>query len=492
MGRINDLGVKYTYALKKSSISRRWLVNGVGVVLIMLVLLVFGFYFESKSIYYNTAKQIMLTRAEITANSIVSSSAQTSNLSAEVRNVIENFEDKDKMTVMAINYKGIPTISSSGFSNMSDTKIPDYEQAMASFDGIGVFEGKLENGEKVIAVTMLLPVASSEYSAIRFISSTRILDSNTFKINLIFIGVCFAIMLCILISGVYFLRSIVVPIKNIGVAAKSIASGDYEARIVNDKSDELGELCDTINDMAHQLSITDRAKNEFISSVSHELRTPLTAIKGWGETLQMTTEKDTETIQRGMRVIINETERLSQMVEELLDFSRLQNGNFTMNKGKMDILAELGEAVVIYAERAKQDGIVLQYNEPVMMPFVYGDKNRLRQLFLNVIDNAIKYSDKGGTVTISATSDEENITILVQDTGCGIKAEDLPQITEKFFKSNHTRRGSGIGLAVANDIVKQHNGEMKFRSVEGLGTTVEIVIPIMIEAEETDVVKTEE
>ena len=283
-------------------------------------------------------------------------------------------------------------------------------------------------------------------------------------------------MLLMLFSGLYFVKSIVIPVRQIGTTARRFATGDFSVRIAKKNDDEIGELCDIINHMADELSNAESMKNEFISSVSHELRTPLTAIKGWSETLTEMID-DHETIQKGMRVIGNETERLSQMVEELLDFSRMQNGRFTLMKTTMDILAELGEAVLIYAERAKRENIEVIYNEPEMLPFVYGDKNRLRQVFINIIDNAIKYSDAGGIISIEAIEVEDKIEISISDTGCGISEVDLPKIKTKFYKANHTKRGSGIGLAVANEIIIMHNGQLDIMNEQGVGTTVIITLP---------------
>ena len=183
-------------------------------------------------------------------------------------------------------------------------------------------------------------------------------------------------------------------------------------------------------------------------------------------------------MKKGMRVISAETERLSGMVEELLDFSRIQNGRFSLVFQKMDLLAELGEAVLMYAEKAKRDNIEIIYEEPEMLPVIYGDKNRLRQVFINIIDNAIKYSDPGGRVKIDAFARDEKIMITVADSGCGISPDDLPMIKTKFFKANHTRRGSGIGLAVANEIISMHHGSIDIESTLNVGTTVIITIPI--------------
>ena len=248
-------------------------------------------------------------------------------------------------------------------------------------------------------------------------------------------------------------------------------------RIEKRTDDELGELCDSINYMAGELENTEKMKNEFISSVSHELRTPLTAIKGWSETLYTLGADDPETFKKGMRVIAGETERLSGMVEELLDFSRIQDGRFTLTKESTDILAELGDAVLIYTERAKELGIEIEYFEPEMLPFVYGDASRLRQVFINIIDNAVKYSNPGGKISIEAYAEKGEIVVLVSDNGVGISAEDLPKVKTKFYKANHTRRGSGIGLAVANEIVEMHGGRLIINSELGKGTTVMIRLP---------------
>ena len=228
-----------------------------------------------------------------------------------------------------------------------------------------------------------------------------------------------------------------------------------------------------------ELSANDRMKNDFISSVSHELRTPLTAIKGWAETLaDMGGEVDPEMLAKGMRVITSETERLAGMVEELLDFSRIQSGRMKLVKDRMDVIAELSEAVLMFEERARHEGKRLIYNEPDQFASFMGDRNRLRQVFVNIIDNALKYSDRGDTVTVRASVSESQVDISVADTGIGIREEDLPKIKEKFFKANSTRRGSGIGLAVADEIVSLHGGTLDITSKENVGTRVTIHLPL--------------
>jgi len=374
-------------------------------------------------------------------------------------------------------------MTSSGFSYDSDVRMNDYQDAQTDPRGRGYYVGNDNNGNRIMAYTVRLEV-NSDYAALRLVTSTDNIDNVILSAIAVFTVICMAIVIFVVISGVYFVKSIVMPVREIGVAARKIASGDLDTRLYKNSDDELGELCDTINYMADELSATENMKNEFISSVSHELRTPLTAIKGWGETLASAGSQDTEMMQKGMRVIINETERLAQMVEELLDFSRIQSGRLTLVKTKMDILAELEEAVLIYGERAKRENIAFVYHAPEMLPIIFGDKNRLRQVFINIIDNALKYSDSGDSVTVTAKEAEDTIEIIIADTGCGISAVDLPKVKTKFYKANSTRRGSGIGLALANEIVMMHGGELLIDSKENVGTTVTVVLPVNLNTNE--------
>lgn len=286
------------------------------------------------------------------------------------------------------------------------------------------------------------------------------------------------IVFFVALSSSYFISSIVNPVTEIGRAARRIALGEYDFRIEKKYDDEIGELCDTLNYMAGEIDTAERMKNDFISSVSHELRTPLTAIKGWSETLRQVGPDDTEMMEKGLDVIAGEAERLSGIVEELLDFSRMQSGHLMMKFGRTDVVAELEEAVFLFRDRAEKSGIAMQYVEAPDIQPVLGDRDRLKQVFINVLDNAIKYSNAGGKIRVEAADMGGHVQIVVSDTGVGISKEDLPNIKNKFYKANKTRPGSGIGLALADEIIRRHKGRLDIESEEGVGTTVIITLPV--------------
>ena len=464
--------------MARKSITKRWIVNNLGVIILALIVIELVVIYAIQSYYYSSAKQYLVSKINaVTSVLSIHSQDSSANFSAEVRNMLETFNEKDKIELMAINSKGRVVLTSSGFSPDEDYVMPDYEDAMEL--GEGSYIGRLSSeGEKVLAVSVPLSSFNGEYSSVRMVTSLTEID-NTIKGYIIFVtAVCSTIILIIVVTGLYFAGSIVKPIRQISGITRKFAMGDFSVRIQSNTDDEIGELCSSINHMADELSSAEAMKNEFISSVSHELRTPLTAIKGWAETLMVDGGENPDTMKKGVGVIVNETERLQQMVEELLDFSRMQNGHFTLQNSNMDILAELGDAVLMYSDKARREQIEIIYDEPEMLPIVYGDKNRIRQVFINVIDNALKYSNSGDTVTIKADVKDGRVRVSVKDTGCGIKETDLAKVKTKFYKANHTRRGSGIGLAVADEIIAMHGGKLEIYSAgEGKGTKVTITLP---------------
>lgn len=461
-----------------NGITKRWVLNTLGVISALLLLVSIIASIAIHFYYYEYVEMTLNSRADDSVSNFFSLYSNTDEqFESRAREFIEGFKAKDIMDVWVIDKQGNVIISSSGFPVNDPPEMPDYQEALQSTKSdTARWTGKLPSGEKVMALTQLLGENSG---AVRYLISLEEVDSQVSTFILLIFFVCLLAIALVAMSGSFFIQSIVKPVMQINEAAQKFAHGDFSTRIDSHHyNDEISELGETINYMASELSEADRVKNDFISTISHELRTPLTAIKGWGETLLQVGDTDPTLLSKGMQVIIDESGRLTGIVEELLDFSRMQSGKLSMRLEKIDVLAELDDAVFVFRERALREGIELIYNVPHLPAPMNGDANRIKQVFVNILDNAFKYTEQGGKVIVVANIIDTTLEIMVGDTGCGIPEEDLPHVTEKFYRSCVSARGSGIGLAVVDEIIKLHHGTLKINSVVGEGTTVSVLLPI--------------
>ena len=312
----------------------------------------------------------------------------------------------------------------------------------------------------------------------RLVTSMKLVDRQIVLVVFIILAVGGICMALVLISSLLFINNVVEPVAVVSEAAKRISAGSYGFQIENKYTDELGELVDNINDMSLKIGQNEKMKSEFISSVSHELRTPLTAINGWGETILEDTTDDPAQMRRGIRIILNEARRLSTMVEELLEFSKMEDGRFTLRMEQVDLQAEFEDAIFTYGELFRQEGIELRY-EPgeALLPPVSGDPERLKQVFCNVLDNAAKHGGAGRRIDASLTAEGTEQVIRVRDYGPGIPEAELPYVKQKFYKGSSKARGSGIGLAVCDEIVRLHGGTFDIGNAEGGGAVVTVRLP---------------
>jgi signal transduction histidine kinase len=285
------------------------------------------------------------------------------------------------------------------------------------------------------------------------------------------------VLAVVIFSSNYYIRTILIPVREIIQKAKRITAGGYGIQIQTHYDDEIGELAETINEMSIQINQNEKMQRDFISSLSHELRTPLTAINGWSETLLAYEDLDKET-RRGMKIISREAKRLTEMVVELLDFTRIQDGRLNLNIQIADIRSEFEDTVYMYSSRLSQDGIELEYlDNDDDIPEIPCDPERLRQVFLNILDNAAKHGGEGKRIEASISGDDEIVVIRIRDFGPGILPDELPLVKKKFYKGSSKARGTGIGLAVCDEIVELHGGTLTLENAEGGGTLVTICLP---------------
>lgn len=468
--------------LNIKGLTRRWIVNVLSVVFVVLFLVTVIVAAAINQYYERSVQQYLLTQLD-TATGFFNNGSVTGAKEFEIgaREYVESFSQQDTMEVQLLASDGSILMSTAGYIADSYDESTDYQTALNAPEHVATWRGRSSGGEKVMSAAgiILSPENTAVcIGAVRIIVSLAGVNRQFHMIVTSLSAVMMIFFLLIVLSGLYFINSIVSPIQSIGKTARQIARGDFEARIdAGQREDEIGALCQTINDMAGELASTEQMKNEFISSVSHELRTPLTAIKGWGETVVDSLD-DPALVRKGMEVIIGEAERLSVIVEDLLDFSRMQNGKLTYHMKPCDVVAEMAEAILTLTDNAAKKKVLLDFSEPENVPVITGDAGRLQQVFVNVLGNALKYTPEGGSIVVDIKAHDRAIEILISDTGVGIEPEDLGQIKQKFYKGKDAVRGSGIGLAIADEIVAAHGGRLEIASTLHVGTTVTILLPV--------------
>ena len=293
-------------------------------------------------------------------------------------------------------------------------------------------------------------------------------------------AVCILVLVCFYMIYLlfWFWKNISEPIDRLTGFAAQIASGSYGSKLEERSDNEIGNLTDAINDMSEKVALAEKARTDFISQVSHELRTPLTAITGWSETIAYDPAVQGDSL-RGLNIISKEAERLTGMVTELLEFTRIQDGRFNLRIETVDIAEELEDAIFTYGKLMKQAGMDVHYDPPAKeLPLIPGDPERLKQVFLNLLDNAMIHGGEGKMIDVSLGRDGNYVKIVFRDYGSGIPEADLPHVKEKFYKGSSKNRGTGIGLAVCDEIISRHKGRMEIRNADGGGCMVQLYLPI--------------
>lgn len=462
---------------KIKGIRKRWMVNSISVVLFIVLLAVTAFSAAMGSYYYTTMSNALRSKAEGAIYSFRAYQAE-STYYQYARSVVSDAAG-EQLEVEFIDSRGQIRFSSSDLTAFRSPGTPDIAEALSQ-GRTKVWTGSdPSTGEHVMAASSPLIINGRVVGAMRYVTSLRSVDRQIILIVGIALGIGLAILGMVYFSNLYFVRSIVDPVAGITDTAKRIAAGSYGIQIEKKFDDEIGDLTDALNDMSLKIKQSEKLKNEFISSVSHELRTPLTAINGWAETIMNGEVRDAEDVKKGMGIIVSEARRLTNMVEELLEFSRIQDGRFTLSIEPMDIKAELEDAVYTYREFFHREGIELNHFDcEEEFPPLSGDPERMRQVFCNLLDNAAKHGGSGKRIDTAIRGDGDQVVITIRDYGPGIPEEELPHVKYKFYKGSSKARGSGIGLAVCDEIISRHNGTLEIGNAEGGGCIVTLRLPL--------------
>ena len=327
------LGQKHLRGLKS-----RWLRSGILLTAGIVVLFTIVFSLGIRSYYYNAVRTGLTTKAQSASGFFTSYISQTYNQYYQsAYRYTESFEDKNVLELQFINTRGMVEVSSYGISAGTVPGTPDVETALtqrqiASWDG-----RRSGTGERIMSVSA--PLTASDGTVVgvmRYVTSLRLVSRQIVRVSAIAAGIGLLVILAVVLSNLYFIRTVTEPLVELTALARRISEGSYGIQAQKKYDDEIGDLTDAINEMSVKIGEAEKVQTEFISSVSHELRTPLTAITGWAETLAYDDTISGDS-QRGISIISKESGRLTKMVEELLEFTRIQDGRFNLNVETIDV-----------------------------------------------------------------------------------------------------------------------------------------------------------
>lgn len=435
------------------------------------------FMFYLQNYYYNSAKQSLISQAIYTMDIYDGVGMESTSFENKVHNIFEKGQvsNNTNFTVEFIDKNKNVILDKYGIKTNEKYEYEDVNRALRGNNTLTPYTYNISGtNEHVMSISVPLRVNNQIEGVVRYSLSLKSIDNTVIKLVCFFILAGVIILIIALLLSLKFAESLIRPLKNLKQFANELAQGNYNIKLKKEElhNDEIADLVRTFEHMAVEIDKSRKLKEEFISSVSHELRTPLTSIKGWSETLGYE-GIGKEELDLGLGIIQDETERMISLVEDLLDFSRLSSDRIRLQIDMVDVRKLAKGVVAQLTVKANEKNITLltEFKTEDIVD-IQGDKNRLRQVLINLVQNAIKFTSEGGYIVVIVSQGEEFTTFTVTDNGVGIKKENLTKVLDKFFQEDYNKAGSGLGLAISNEIVKLHGGKMIIESEKNVGTTI--------------------
>jgi signal transduction histidine kinase len=471
-----DIDFQRVRKFNMNSIKTRLLGSHFIAIFLAVVIIEIICFISIKSFYYRNIEESLSRQLESSAK-FYNKYFYNEDITIYVDEMVENINTNSNSEVQVIDKNKNLLRDSLGLKESTKIEYEDVDYVLQNgkpYRWIGVPK---YTKEKCMAVSYpLWGDKKDKPNVIRVVVSLEQTDSFLERLFIIFTIVGALVIAFISIVSITIAKNIIKPIHLITETAKQMAEGNFKVKVYKKYDDEIGTLSDTLNYMAEEILKSDKLKNDFMSSISHELRTPLTSIKGWAFTLKRKEFKDEKLREEALDIIVDESERLTKLVEELLDFSRFQSGRISLNYESANISDLLSKTINELSPRLERNRIDIM-KEITDNQLIKIDRNRLKQVFINIFDNAIKFTEEGGVINARLFKDNNYIVISIEDSGCGIPNKELKNIFQKFYKVDINKPGSGIGLAVCDEIIKLHNGKIHIESEEGKGTKISIFLP---------------
>ena len=488
------------------SLQAKLLLNFMGIILLVLCAVLFSVSFFIRTQTLASKQQELLAAGAEFAGLL--SSYQDISTQAELDSLLDGASSSLDLRIWVLNEsRKVVRISGPPQGNgmmkgkmmhHRDTAVPPEVMMPSASELDAVYQGQVWTkvfnspyyGEKMIMAAVPIRQADGGvHGALLLHAPASILDSFMENIYFYIIAAGLLAALFALFISYQITRSMIRPLKAMQQTATAIASGDYHLPVPITTSDEIGQLGQSLNALANDLKAhlatlehAEKLRRDFVANVSHELRTPLTILRGYTEALLDGTIEDPIKAQNCHELMLEETKRLERLISDLLDLSRLQSGKAILDKEFLPLPLLAEHALQMMAQTASQKKVHLQLQADTNLPLLYASSDRISQLLLILLDNAVKFTPAGKNVQVKIRADETAMLLEVSDAGNGISPEDLPHIWERFYKADkaHARSedGTGLGLAIARQIIDLHQATVEVTSQLAAGTRISIRFPL--------------
>jgi signal transduction histidine kinase len=459
----------------KSILGRVWLTM---VVLVLVIFILSGLFMNKmlEETYYNQRAAEMVRQGELLAQMVADDEGESG-----LNQKLEMIAQITQFAVLIANQEGVVWKSSKLFlGRRSSTRI-DQDELQQLRQGIPVIRHGYSRRLETVVLSVLVPYQKENQVAGAVILQAPLSGLQAFiiKVRMLLVTETIGTLLLVTMMAFFLARGLVRPILEMVSATQEVATGNYSCKVPVTRRDELGVLGNALNNMARAVERSIKVQKDFVTNVSHELRTPLAIIKGYAESLQDNLVDKEADRQKHLQIIIDEVDRLGRLSSDLLDIAQLEAGDLRLNIQELNLQVFVAEVFSKLIREADEKQVALD-NAVLEQTRVQADHDRLFQVLINLVGNAIRYTPQGGRITVYACKTADGVTIRITDTGRGILPDDLPYIWERFYTADPSRQrsgGRGLGLAITKSIVEAHGGTISVESTVGQGTTFSIWLP---------------
>jgi len=448
------------------------------VVLVLAIFILSGLVMSKmlENTYYNQRAAEMVRQGELLAQMVEDDEGESG-----LNQKLEMITEITQLAVLIANQEGVVWKSSKLFSGRRSVARIDQEELQQLRQGKPVIRHGYSRRLDTVVLSVVVPFQKENQIAGAVILQAPLSGLQDFitKVRVLLVTETMGTLLLVTMVAFFLARGLVRPILEMVSATQEVAKGNYSFKVPFARQDELGVLGSAFNHMSSEVERSVKVQKDFVTNVSHELRTPLSIIKGYAESLQDNMVDNEADRQKHLQIIIDEADRLGRLSSDLLDMAQLEAGNLHLNKQELNLKTFVEEVFSKLIWEASEKQIALQ-NAVLPQTQVQADYDRLFQVLVNLVGNAIRFTPQGGIITVAASESAIGVIIRVVDTGKGILVDDLPYIWERFYTADPSRQrsgGRGLGLAITKSIVEAHGGTISVDSTVGQRAIFSIWLP---------------